>query len=209
MSQERPNKASGWISNLDALNMIPGETVFHSGAAWKKLENRMAAKKRVITPFWYWIAAASLILTLLIPFIPAKKTNTTVVLQEKKQSPVKTETSLKKINSMNVVKLPAINNRKINKIKTTFPAAITIKEIIPEIIPADTIAAPLVVNIVKARKKLQVVHINEITEPGNQEELTQHTRSNIHFNERNGDDFTKAYATNSSENIIKIKLPTN
>jgi hypothetical protein len=210
MSQERVNEAGGWKSKLEELDMVPGEPVFNTGAAWEKLEERIAGKKRTVVPLWYWLVAACLILALMIPFIPAKKTNTNVVLQEKKQPTEKIVTPKPKENNHGIVKLPVIYKRKIKNIKVVAPAVAAIKEeITPEIIQPDTAAVPLVVNVVTPRRKLQVVHINEITEQGNQEELTQHTRSNIRFNEHKGDDFTKAYATNTSDNIIKIKLPSN
>jgi len=56
-----------------------------------------------------------------------------------------------------------------------------------------------------------VVHINEIAANESINEIAENNnRSNIRVNERSKEDLSKSYVINqSTDNIIKIKLPTN
>jgi len=86
-----------------------------------------------------------------------------------------------------------------------------VQEIIIQDPPADT--APVHVQLIAEApvKKIKVVHINEIAANESINEMAENNnRSNIRLNERSKEYFSNSYVINqSTDNIIKIKLPTN
>ncbi|HMH23037.1 MAG TPA: hypothetical protein VK563_14735 [Puia sp.] len=67
MSNERPGDASHWINKLEGPDPSAAEPWAGKNAAWEKLYSRLHEKPRRRIPFWYWMAAASLLLILYMP----------------------------------------------------------------------------------------------------------------------------------------------
>lgn len=72
MSKERADEFSDWAGRLEQPEGVPGLNLADKGAAWEKLYGRL--KEQPLHPkiqkekagrFWYWIAAACLILALI------------------------------------------------------------------------------------------------------------------------------------------------
>lgn len=173
---------------LEAMECLPGEA-FEKDAAWEKLHRRLQVKPRSKRVIWYWAAAACLLPLLVLLWITINKKEpalakvtkqqhtTTPVIQlplvqkEIMSSPLMVSTiknkPLKNI-APEVHKIPANKN---NNIKTDKPpAANTTVETIPDI--ATNIAPPTATDtnismatiaaLPIAKKKLRVVHINEL-----------------------------------------------
>lgn len=58
MSNEAQNKLPGWRSRLDELKRLEGETAFENTVLWERLYERMNHNRRHKKATWYWLAAA-------------------------------------------------------------------------------------------------------------------------------------------------------
>jgi uncharacterized protein GlcG (DUF336 family) len=187
MSIKKPNSRAGWKSKLDELSCIPDETLPDEDASWQKLHARLQQKKRSNKTVWYWAAAVLLPILMLVIWInsgkeadialkqPSKVTDAIVVHEAVKDTvPVTVVIKNEKRTADNVTKAPqewmADTNIATQKETTTIAIAedtASITKIIPITIkPAasvDTIAATVAVQPVK--KKLKVVHVNELNDP--------------------------------------------
>ena len=167
---------------LDGLDSLPGETAFNKDAAWEKLHHRLQEKPRHNRIVWYWAAAcllpAVLVLwmvsnkseTFLVKTIQQKKhTNIPVIqlpLVQKEMSTVSPSITVEKNQSIKNIHKKA-KNIPVDKTSNTqtAPFLVTTVETMPEgvttiIPPANTITAIATITMVK--KKLRVVHINEL-----------------------------------------------
>jgi predicted nucleic acid-binding protein len=97
MSNENPNNTPPWRNKLDELEHLPG-SVFIKDAAWDKLYGRLRGNSKSKKIFWYWIAAACLLLGLLITLLNYDK-NTS--------QPANKETAIKK--QPKEIKKPVLN----------------------------------------------------------------------------------------------------
>src|SRR6478672_4133104 len=73
MSNENPNNTPHWRNKLDELENLPG-SAFNRDAAWDKLYGRFQGNNKSKKIFWYWIAAACLLLGLMITILNHQKT---------------------------------------------------------------------------------------------------------------------------------------
>jgi hypothetical protein len=166
---------------LDALERLPGEAPFHKDAAWEQLHGRLQKKPRRNGAVWYW-AAACLLPVILLLWISTNNKETVLVkttLQQKKHTtlpviqlpPSQKETatvaaalSIEKSASIKNVHTPAGHITNKNNIQIPSSLVVT-NEKTPVAVPemaasADTMAVIATVAVVK--KKLRVVHINEL-----------------------------------------------
>ena len=184
MLSKKHNDPFYWKNKLEALNSLPEQSATEKDAMWEKLHNRLEEKPTASKANWYWMAAGLLPLIIIVltmvnnskhtlarqasqevknadPTIiylpPASKEAVTLSVSapvEKKQ--------LTGIEIKTKSKIPA-DTTKINETITDVnplpekPAAETATN---SILPADT-TVTFATNAV-AKKKLPVVHINEL-----------------------------------------------
>ena len=189
MNNDNRNKDITWQSKLDALDGLPGE-VFNKNAAWNKLRARESKKKKFIKPVWYYVAAACIIIIFLLSsFWPDKVEKVLVKNSDDRTPDDKSAAIISKNNHKDSVvteSLPPLRHEVDNTIKEQ-KSTLTLKEddpgtkdniivrneilskplsnevietVITEKSSTDIIAIPPVFQ----RKKLTVVHINELGE---------------------------------------------
>ena len=184
MSDENQN--NNWKSRLDELESLQGEIMPDKNATWEKLHLRLGGKKSNHKKMiWYW-AAACLLLVLMMPVLVVNKeesqltktgikqkqqleTSTDAVIQSA-QDPVKLINSPLKKNE--VIAFPKRANKLhgnvtpaevSNRIPSVDTLAFTgvVKENINNLLqPLDT--SSHIVATLPAKKKLKVIHINEL-----------------------------------------------
>ena len=190
MLNEKPGNGFHWKSKLDEMGSLPGET-FNKEAAWEKLHERIQGKSANKSIVWYWAAAACLLMALIIPLLFLTNKKESVIV---KNNPVKKQTQsahphlLNKnetdraidISSLsNEKKSPPLSVEKSNKINSVFKhnilqlkpvrnkrekeEFITQKITINAALPVTT--AISIVATIPEKKKLKVVHINELGDP--------------------------------------------
>jgi hypothetical protein len=190
MLNEKPNNDFHWKNKLQDVESLSGET-FNKEAAWEKLHERMQGKSRNKKAVWYWAAAACLLLALIIPWLfVANKKESELVKNNSVQKQIQPSSShlLPAINKQttavissqsNEKKLPALSIEKSNKInslvnhnkiplkivrdKKEKEEFITQKITNNAVVPVNT--AISIVALLPEKKKLKVVHINELGDP--------------------------------------------
>ena len=187
MINEKPNNNSNWINKLDELENIRGAG-FNKEASWNKLHERLHSKSVKRRAVWYWLAAACLSFALFISlFMGHKKENVLVNNDLRANKSVSTsvqnmptinkETTSIISSSSNKNKLPGKSIHEINKAKASNRTNIRGNEIVQNktevgitqqltysaVTPVDTLIS-LVAN-VSVKKKLIVVHVNELGDP--------------------------------------------
>ena len=186
MSNENHNN---WRSKLEELSSLPGENQQDKNVAWDKLHSRMGGKKRSKKAVWYWAAAACILFALMIPAVIFNKKNHQVDNVTIKQKPSEIKTSVATIidkkeaveNSIpglpvkNEIIVTAKSNKteskiiagnKINKLR--LPDTVSAQNIVTE--TDNTSLQPIhtssyLTAIIPAKKRLKVVHINELGDP--------------------------------------------
>ena len=191
MLDEKPINDFHWKNKLEDVEALPGET-FNKEAAWEKLHNRLQKKPGNKKVLWYWAAAACLLLALIIPwiFLAGKKESLVekdnlvqkqihppssqfLTEDNKNASPViSTQTTEKKLAALSVEKSIKINSPLNYNKKIQFEITRDKKEMEESIaqkitnnarVQVDT--AISIVAILPEKKKLKVVHINELGDP--------------------------------------------
>lgn len=176
-----------WKNKLEDADSLFSETLPDKNNAWEKLHTRLYKTPRRKGLVWYWVAAACLLLAVIIPAITINKKHDIIV----KNTPAKTE-AIKKIvpeistpeENENVQIAPALIGKKSNLQQTISPGEIKpaatnilqnqetvitnstdekiIKEepIVSSVPVIDTTISMALVT--PAKKKIKVVHINEL-----------------------------------------------
>jgi hypothetical protein len=188
MSNGNRNSAT-WRSKLDELESLPGEIMPDKNAAWDKLHSRLATKRnnnKKVT--WYWTAAACVLFALMIPtFVTNKReaqlTTTTIkqnlsrvktpartliekdVLKEnvrpaKKSEIISVRTKNEKLNSKTI---PQETSNEIRLYDTVSSHSLMKENVNIISQPADTLS--YIASALPVKKKLKVVHINELGDP--------------------------------------------
>ena len=238
MLHERPNKSFHWKSKLDELDHLPSEAVVDKITSWERLHTRLSQKQKKNKIFWYWTAAACVLMAVGISwFFTNEKTGKQVTEKNLypaqrsivKRSLAKNEDA--KIDTQRIVTikkksekgLVLFNNKKneVSKVsivveKNDVPNLVSVKDSLQEGIvntvrSADTIQSNLITAI-SSRKKLRVIHINDLEkslEPGIQYARTALSSPQIK-NFRSDDIRAFSLSKNASDNIVRIKLsPSN
>ena len=184
MTSDKPNNDIDWKNKLGDLEGLAGEK-FNKEVSWEKLHSRLQKKPKNKKIIWYWMAAACLFLALFISFFVSNKIGNVLVkdnLTEKKINSLSTRDN-RKINrdtssiiyTLSVkTKSPVTLTKERNKIIShkTLSTEITqdkkeeiaIKEINTKaVMPVDTTIS-IVANLPE-KKKLKVVHVNELGDP--------------------------------------------
>jgi len=230
MSNENPNNTQGWRNKLDDLEHLPA-SAFNGDAAWDKLYGRLRGNKRTRKIFWYWMAAASLFFGLVITLLNYNKSNSatgnkdTALKQQPEEirkpvSKVKevnkndNGNSVESINDKTVVtsKKPVQKNHRI--IQTDVATKISHVDIIISDLEQEPVAKPLQITntnstaaVIPQKKKLNVVHINELGDPVI--EFSDITRiEDIHSFELkfgNGEVFSNAPIASKPPGVIILK----
>jgi hypothetical protein len=99
MLDGKQNDGLSWKDKLDDPNSVQTGEKFDKNAAWEKLHGRLTEKKAKKLPVWYWVAAASFFLMLLLSIMLIKRTTNPIVRNEPK-SPTK--------SSGKTIPLPAV-----------------------------------------------------------------------------------------------------
>lgn len=187
MTNEKPNKSSDWINKLDELESIQGAP-FNKEASWNKLYERLYSKSNKRKAIWYWLAAACLFFALFISlFISHNKENVLVknnLRENKNVSPFVQHMPVINKDTSPIVSSLLVNKKlfvhpihKIDKRNTDIQHDMVSKKIGENkkeegigmglssnaVMPVDT-AISIVYNSPE-KKKLKVVHINELGDP--------------------------------------------
>jgi hypothetical protein len=226
MSAENQNEPLRWIAELDALENIPGETPHDKTKSWDRLYNRLGKKSVKRSLFVYWSAAACLVLILaatwlyrtnnheqLITKIPARKESQAVNprMKENDEPAVPATVQLMNHPSKSDIRKPLSKALKITDADTM--AVITPKEenIAEQSsndmdMPVQADSAVLMAD-VRVKKKLRVVHINNIGKP-REDEIPYAASSGRsgHYSTHH----SVVVSRNDADDILKIKLsPSN
>jgi len=190
MSNENPNNTPQWRSKLDELEHFPG-TAFNSDVAWNKLYGRLRGKKKSKKILWYWIAAACLLFGMVITLLNYHKSTTEPVNKEiviKQQEPNEIKKPALKVaevdknkhekeseTELEKNKIVSTSNKSIQKSHHIVPAEVVTKIQLNDAVnyPAqEPVAKSLqilnnnsTITIILPKKKLNVVHINELGDP--------------------------------------------
>jgi hypothetical protein len=220
MLNEKHNEGFGWKNKLGALTGLPGEAALQKDAAWEKLHSRLQEKPRRNKAVWYW-AAACLLIALIIPLLITNKKENIVVRKDppEKQQPVIVSTSpaapalvetpkqVKKIKHENrsIKEQQAADLKALVKQEPVLPVEEKNINNIP--VPAVTDTATVAATAI-AKKKMTVVHINELDSPSPQF-YTQpnYVQKNFKIKFRNGKSSSQTIASQQQyEGGFKIKL---
>lgn len=203
MSNENSNNDFHWKGKLEGLESLPGET-FNKEGAWNRLHERMQEKNSKKKAIWYWAAAACLVIALLTSWFLSMKDEPALVKNnsaKEKGQPAISQDVITNMKDSIVSISPTSVKRKIdansientNKIfapvshKTPVVENIAIKKnkeefITPEI--NNNSSAPVdaqmnIIAVIPAKKKLRVVHINELGDPMEEAPAVAH-KTDIH-----------------------------
>ena len=187
MTNEKLNSNSDWRNKLDELESIQGE-VFNKETSWNKLHERLYSKRGNRKAIWYWLAAACLFFVLFISlFMSHKKENILVKnnLDSNKNNPflvqripmIDKDTSQVVSSVSNKNKLTVHSIHATNKRNTDVDHNIIVNEMIQNkneentipqvniiaVTPVDSVIS--IATNIPQKKKLKVVHINELGDP--------------------------------------------
>ena len=238
MLHERRNESFHWKNKLDELDHLSSEEVVDKISAWERLHSRLNEKQTNKSAFWYWTAAACLLIAIGISwFVTNEKTAKQVTdknLYPAQRSIVKRPIAKNEDAKIDTQRITTIQREKekprvlfnnkedeVSRVsmvieKNDPPNLVQVKDSLQEVIvntekSADTIQSNLI-TITSSRKKLRVIHINDLEksiEPGIQYARTTLPSAQIN-NFRNEDIRAFSLSKNASDNIVKIKLsPSN
>jgi hypothetical protein len=186
MANKKPNEVSGWKSKLAALDSLPDEPLLDKNNKWEELHGRLQQRQGRKKALWYWAAAGVLLLfTLSVWVINQNQTNLPPTIAAKQpletglQPSVATQTSDTIYTTADVSAKTDIKSRHVvpQKQRDTVISTITmpqqmavaetvaIAKTLPTILPADTHLVTAAATPLPAKKKLQVVHINDLDYP--------------------------------------------
>lgn len=190
MSNKDQNNNHSWQQRLDELDSIPGEPLQDKKPAWEKLQLRLETKPARRKKFFYWAAAAAIILISLLPWIgsdeqadgikqaqqnDSKNNPGSLTNKQQNNTTVESTAATITIQPKKIITVPPAT-KKTEQIPVAEKNNHTVFEnpnekntvqisIIKSVPVVDTVKNIAVV----AKKKLPVVHINEL---GNGNQLT-------------------------------------
>lgn len=188
MEQHTTNEKAGsnWKEKMEDAVALSAYGLHDKNAAWEKLHDRMHVPVKKKKAGWFWLAAACLVGLMSGAFLlmnkkqpvttvinkPATKAvdDTKVIAQQNNPAPVKEEERQVVMPVATVTKAPA--KKQLKKIVAEPIASVEVKTedsvlITASYIPPTHITAPvsLTVNNTPEKKKLKVVHVNELGTP--------------------------------------------
>lgn len=186
MSNENPSNTPGWRNKLDDLEHLPGSG-FNGNAAWDKLHGRLRGNKKSKKIYWYWIAAACLLFGVMITILnyqkptPQNPGKETVKEQPRESKPVLKVDETNKNENENVAKSeknkivsasdkPGQRDRRVAHTQAVAKVhsddvVINYPEKEPLVKPLQITNANPTTAVLPPKKKLNVVHINELGDP--------------------------------------------
>ncbi len=229
MSNENRNSIDNWKSNLDELSSLPGEEIFNKSVSWGNLHQRLGGKKSNKKSIWYWMAAACFLLALMLPFINLNKGRHQVIQSEvagkrpgniKASPPVIKEDVAKIINPSSAKKsetVTIVNENKIRKsvisgeVNKSIHVTDTVRGMAEELQNLNTISpvenSSNIASIRPEKKKLRVIHINELGDSFDQPQDMSHGREVHSFQFKFGDQvvYTNSSTSHNKEGVTLIK----
>ena len=183
MLSKKLNDPFYWKNKLETLNCLPGEAAPEKDALWEKLNGRLQQKPAANKAKWYWMAAGLLPLIIIALTMVSKTENVPAKQQMVKNKntkatpsyllPASTEAVTLSVSASVEKKQPVvvINSKVKSKIfidtirANDADVALLPEKVKPEIPtinipPVDTVVT--VSTTAVAKKKLQVIHLNEL-----------------------------------------------
>ncbi len=234
MYNEKQNKAN-WIKMLDEPCWLPPGELIDKNDAWGKLHERLSRKPHKNKMIWYWAAAACLLIAfafyiftskmredLLVKRIPASHKNEPAKIVNASPTTSKVTLAIKNdlavnkkehntfitkpVNyirpekgiAANQILIPVVENTNATKQQVT----IILDQAIDTISPIIAVAAPV-------KKKMQVVHINELEKAQEGMALTSPNRPQNNFNlaiGNNKQSISQTSIAGDYAGIFKIKI---
>jgi hypothetical protein len=208
MLNEKQNNTHPWIHSLDVPENLPVEEMIDKNAAWKILYQRLIEKPRKNKMIMYWAAAACLLIAFSLPIIIVKRIGNRIVRDVSQKNKNHAQSTLnysstrvgtdptvenvtpigRKKDSPLIIKR-IFNNLHIDNdaVKQILPRAIIKNEnVTPQELTAnistfiDTTSS-LIAAVVPVKKKLRVVHINEVENDANAIPLSEPDRQQSAF----------------------------
>ncbi len=175
------NKQEHWKDKLQNAGSFP-YTPANKELAWQKLNSRLGGKKRRKSAVWYWAAAACLLPLILFVFFYRNTQQPVSIVKSTTQKPVITKSSIgtkQESKAIVIIKPPTqtvIKNKQPQKAEQRDKTAVAEHKELPS--PTDSITMNNIVNITAStdsshnivsiippqKRKLKVVHINELNE---------------------------------------------
>ncbi|MGN6532553.1 MAG: hypothetical protein ACTHK0_12490 [Ginsengibacter sp.] len=234
MSNENHNSTHNWKSKLDELESLPGEMMQDKKVAWEKIQVRLEEKKPQRKAMWYWIAAACISILFIIPFFIPHKKNYRLSDSEQKQNQHEKHVPLATVNDKkdsvtddnsrlpekNVAvifdKSNEIANKNIGENKKdqlrlydTVSTRNQITETIPDSLQTiDTSSG--IASTMQAKKRLPVVHINELADPDNVPQVARSSeKPSVHFLQLASQEVYNSSAVSIMKNFVTINFKTS
>lgn len=167
MQEEIPNNNTGWRKKIAGLEALPGYPSTDFGEAWEKLQLKLSGEKTGTRKIWWYICAASVVfIVFCIPFyVDQRKPERENPIQHQSKTsannlPVK-PLVVKTDNPVPIKKKIASRPKKIAIPVLARDSAMRPLMVIDTIITAPTLATTATPSF-SPKKKLQVVHINEL-----------------------------------------------
>ena len=235
MLHEKPSDSFHWKNKLDALDHLPGEPVQDKTASWQKLHDRLREKPVRNKVILYWVAAASILFIVGGQWLMVDNKNTKIVNAKEQRIPAPysnstktiivdpelsiTDATVEKKHESPIATRKQPSHKALRNVilieNKILPAPDTTTEKLPDVSinSMKTVDTNALVSFIPPKRKLRVVHINELGKPV--EEEIQFARNNSSptfqskvFNQDRFSGFT--VSRNSSDNLVKIKLsPSN
>lgn len=194
MSNEKQNNYEDWKSKLNHLDGLPDESMPDKNEVWEKLHHRLHGKIRSKKTLWYWAAAACILIIIMTPLVHFKYNNNDLPNTQTLNNSIETPThdlenspgiiiSDKKDSSLNSEPALAITNQLKKEIpsdkkitRQNEQKKITIIRLSDTVSRQNLLADQsnslslldtfqVATTAVPAKKKLKVVHINELGDP--------------------------------------------
>ncbi len=189
MSNENLNSEFHWKSKLEELKSLPGE-IFNKEASWEKLHGQLQKKPGNKKALWYWAAAACLLAAISVALILSNKKENVLVNNNQVQKKIQPSPSfLRTINdsATSIVissipverKSPARQAENLSKIiKPGDHKILIVENVAAKHDKEESIKSGVINNVITPvdsqisivasipfKKKLRVVHINELGDP--------------------------------------------
>lgn len=217
---------SDWKNKLEDENGLSSKILYDKNAVWEKLHNRLQEKPNRKKILWQWLTAACLLPAIVISLMyllsKEDKAVKNIVIKEKV---VKPENQTQYVKADTIAAIFPIPNREKKTVKIklksnndTIASAdkehleaniqIADNEIIPPIPFGDSSNTANIAT-AQPKKKLKVVHINELGEPAEELPITARN-TNLHYFQlklANQEVYMSKSLTshNSGVNLLKIK----
>jgi hypothetical protein len=189
MSNENPNDFH-WKNKLEDVGSLQEETLTDKNAIWEKLYSRLGQRPHRVRGLWY-LAAACLLLLVMIPVTMTTKNNNSLVknnpVQIKSKKVILPEILPSKETALAEVSFPVIKKNKITErpVRTSYKKSglndiakhtqtvIANSNVQKDTQPASIISLANAIDssfkttlaVAPVKKKLKVVHINELGDP--------------------------------------------